>query len=91
MHALRCQARLDLGQRDVAVLGKHRYNLVRMNIGLRRALIATGLASNGAAMLAGQLSPADRCRDANSKTSRSRPTTHALVCRRNDTIPQILR
>jgi hypothetical protein len=91
MHALDGKTRLDFNQRDVAVLGQHRHNLVRMNIGFRRALIATGLACNGAAMFTGQLPPADRRGDANPKSSRSRPATHALVCRRNDTVPQILR
>ena len=60
---------------------------VRMNIGLRRALIAAGLACNGAAMLTGHLSPADGRGDAYSKTSRSRTATHASVCRRDNSIP----
>ena len=91
MNALRGKARLDLGQRDVAVLGQHRRNSVCMNIGFRRALIATGLACNGATILAGHLSPTDRRGDTNPKPSCSRPAAHAIVRRRNDTIPQILR
>jgi hypothetical protein len=58
-----------------------------MNICFRRALIATGLARNGAAMLARYLSPADRRGNSNPKASRSPPATHALVCRRNNPIP----
>jgi hypothetical protein len=91
VNALRGKARLDLGQCDVAVLRQHRRNPVCMNIGFRRALITTGFACNGAATLARNLSPADRCRDTNPKPSCSRPATHAIVRRRNDTIPQILR
>lgn len=63
MHALCGKARLDLGQRDVAVFRQHLGDQVRMGIGLRRALIATRLACNRTAMLARPLPPTDRRRD----------------------------
>jgi hypothetical protein len=46
VYALGGKARLDLGQRDVVVLSQHRHNPLRMHVGLRRALIAIGLACN---------------------------------------------
>jgi len=85
------EARLDLGQRDVAIFCQHLGDQVRMGISLRGALVATRLARNRTAMLARHLTPTDRSCDTNPKTRRRGPTTHATFGRRNNSIPQILR
>ena len=50
MDVLPRKTRLDLSQRDIAILIDHRHGQIGMGVGLRGTLIATGLASDGAAM-----------------------------------------
>jgi len=91
VNALRGEARLDLRQRDIAVLDQHRRNTVSVNIGLRRALIAARLARNRPTMIACHSPPANRRSNANPKTSRRCSATHTIVRRCNDPVTQILR
>lgn len=87
MHALPRKTRLDLGQRDITILIEHRHDQIGMGAGLRGTLIATGLASNGAAMFACHLPPTDRRSDPNPKTSGRGSATHPGFRRRNNPIP----
>jgi len=87
MHALPLKTRLDFGQRGITILIEHRNDQIGMGAGLRGTLIATGLASNGAAMFARHLPPTDRCGDPNPKTSGRGSATHPGFRRRNKPIP----
>ena len=87
MHASPRKTRLNLGQRDIAILIEHRHDQIGMGVGLRGTLIVTGLARDGAAMFACHLSPTDRRSDPNPKTSGRRPATHPGFRRRNNPIP----
>jgi hypothetical protein len=91
LDAPRGKARLDLGKRDVALLGQHRPDQCGMGIGLRRTLIASGLTCHCAAMLKGHLPPPDRGRRAYPEPSRRRTAAQPTLNRSNNPIPQILR